>query len=159
MTKTLQEVLDALAKPFPEKQVKWRVGSTNQDKSRGMALAYIDSRDAMNRFDKVLDGLWQDRYEETQSGIIVCNIGVKLGGEWMWRADGAGKTDFEGDKGGMSDAFKRAAVKWGVGRYLYYLPAPWVETEPAGKSAKIKETPKLPHWATPDGWEERKEQE
>jgi hypothetical protein len=35
----------------------------------------------------------------------------------------------EADKGGISDAFKRAAVKWGIGRYLYDLKSPWVPCE------------------------------
>jgi hypothetical protein len=29
----------------------------------------------------------------------------------------------------MSDAFKRAAVKWGIGRYLYRLPNVWAPCE------------------------------
>jgi hypothetical protein len=37
-------------------------------------------------------------------------------------------------KGSYSDAFKRAAVKWGVGRYLYALDAPWVDIEKRGNS-------------------------
>jgi len=57
--------------------------------------------------------------------------------EWIWKADGAGDTDVEAEKGAISDAFKRAAVKWGVGRYLYDLDSPWVALEPSGRSFKI----------------------
>jgi hypothetical protein len=43
----------ALFAPFPPGRVSWRVGSTTQDKKRGMALAYIDARDVMDRLDAV----------------------------------------------------------------------------------------------------------
>ena len=60
-----------------------------------------------------------------------------MDGGWVAKADGAGDTAHEAEKGGISDAFKRAAVQWGVGRYLYRLESPWVAIEPAGKSYKI----------------------
>ena len=59
-------------------------------------------------------------------------------GRWVWKSDGAGATDFEGAKGAFSDSFKRAAVHWGIGRYLYDLDAPWVAIEQRGKSSVIK---------------------
>jgi hypothetical protein len=49
-------------------------------------------------------------------------------------------------KGAYSDAFKRAAVHWGVGRYLYSHEALWVELKD-GKY--FKETPKLPSSLSP----------
>jgi hypothetical protein len=51
--------------------------------------------------------------------------------------NGAGDSDVEAEKGAISDAFKRAAVKWGIGRYLYDLDSPWVDLVPAGKGFKI----------------------
>jgi hypothetical protein len=63
---------------------------------------------------------------------------IRCDAEWLWKADGAGDTDVEAEKGALSDAFKRAAVRWGVGRYLYGLPSPWVEVEPAGRSVRIR---------------------
>jgi hypothetical protein len=51
----------------------------------------------------------------------------------------------EAEKGAISDAFKRAAVMWGIGRYLYDLDSPWVQIEPRGRSFTIapSEHPKL----------------
>ncbi len=143
-----------LTAPFPPERVSWRVGSTNKEKTRGMALAYIDARDVMERLDEVCGPAgWQCRYPHA-NGKTVCEIGVLIERptadgpyerEWVWKADGAGDTDFEAEKGALSDAFKRAAVRWGIGRYLYDVAAPWVEIEPAGKSFKIvdKEMGKL----------------
>jgi hypothetical protein len=137
--------LSKLKTPFPPDRISWRVGSTTADKKRGMALAYIDARDVMERLDEVCGpGGWQCAYPHA-TGKTVCSIGVKVENEWVWKSDGAGDTDFEADKGALSDAFKRAAVRWGVGRYLYDVDAPWVEIEPMGKSFKIaaSELPKL----------------
>jgi hypothetical protein len=55
----------------------------------------------------------------------------------VWKSDGAGDSDVEAEKGAVSDAFKRAAVKWGVGRYLYDLDSPWVALEKRGNSYAI----------------------
>jgi hypothetical protein len=58
-------------------------------------------------------------------------------GAWIWKADGAGATDVEGEKGMLSDALKRAAVRWGVGRYLYEMNSPWVAIVQRGKSSYL----------------------
>lgn len=123
-----QDLFDGLAAPFPAESIDWRVGSRTQDKKKGMALAYVDARVVMDRFDTVCgpDG-WQCSY--TPAGaMLICNIGARMpDGTWVWKSNGAGQTDVEGEKGMASDAFKRAAVLWGVGRYLYDIPSPWVE--------------------------------
>lgn len=129
-----------LKKPFLPKQVSWRVGSTNADKSKGMALAYIDARDVQDRLDEVCGGMgWQSRYVPMHDKKTVCEIGIysEFHNAWIWKSDGAGDSDIEAEKGALSDAFKRAAVRWGVGRYLYDLESPWVALEPAGRSFKI----------------------
>ena len=133
----MSDIFEQLASPFDPAEVDWRVGSTTQDKSKGMALAYIDARTVMDRLDTVCGPAgWQCRYvmEGTKT---VCEIGVRCGDEWVWKADGAGDSDIEAEKGALSDAFKRAAVRWGVGRYLYNLKSPWVAVKPFGKSFVI----------------------
>lgn len=149
------EIKRALERPFPVDRIHWRVGATSGDKSRGIALAYVDSRDVMKRLDDVLGPEnWQRRYSHVVNGLVVCEVGVKFGDEWVWKADGAGQTDYEGEKGSMSDSFKRAAVNFGVARYLYALPAPWVAIKPQGKSYVLAETPHLPKWASPEGYDQ-----
>ena len=110
------DVLTMLKLPFGKGELKWRQGRG------GMQLAYIDARCAMKRLDDVvgIDG-WQDSYKSLD-GRTVCELSLKINGVWITKTDGAGDTNIEGEKGGLSDAFKRAAVKFGVGRYLYYVP-------------------------------------
>jgi hypothetical protein len=130
---------DKLRAPFPPERVSWRVGSTTPDKSKGLAFAYIDARDVMDRLDEVCgpDG-WQNSYPHA-NGKTVCRIEIRVNGEWIGKENGAGDSDVEAEKGALSDALKRAAVQWGIGRYLYDVTPPWVEIEPMGKSFKIKE--------------------
>lgn len=124
---------NALKAPFPPDMVEWRVGSTSKDKTKGMALAYIDARAVQDRLDEVCGPEnWQCRFPHAGTKTV-CEIGVAVRDRdavhWIWKADGAGDTDFEAEKGALSDAFKRAAVKWGIGRYLYDMPAPWVKID------------------------------
>lgn len=127
----------ALSAPFPADRISWRVGSTTKDKARGMALAYIDARDVYDRLDQVCGpGGWQCRYPHADKKTV-CEIGIKVGDEWIWKANGAGDSDVEAEKGALSDALKRAAVAWGIGRYLYDLDSPWVPLEAKGSSYVI----------------------
>lgn len=135
-------LFEQLSAPFPPASIHWRVGSTNQAKTSGLALAYLDARDVMERLDSVVGPAnWQNRYPHA-NGKTVCEIGIKIDGEWIWKADGSGDTDVEAEKGALSDAFKRAAVRWGIGQYLYGLGNVWVEIEPMGRSFKIKDSEK-----------------
>lgn len=122
--------LKYLASPFPKQSIHWRAQSVTKDGTKAMALAYLDARDVQDRLDLVCGPEnWQCDYTETARGRIIGRIGIRIGDEWVWKSDGAGDTAVEGEKGGISDAFKRAAVPWGIGRYLYRLSAPWVPCE------------------------------
>ena len=136
--KTALQIYDELSQPFANEEIDWRIGSTNQDKSKGMALAYLDARCVMDRLDSVCGpGNWQCNYLFGSGTSTVCNLGILMDGSWIWKADGAGATDVEGEKGALSDALKRAAVRFGVGRYLYELKSPWVAITPMGRSFRI----------------------
>ncbi len=126
-----------LREPLPPSKVSWRVARVVDDKGetgKAQVLAYIDARDVMERLDYIcgLDG-WQCRYSHT-ANKTVCDIGIKINGEWLWKSDGAGDTDVEAEKGALSDAFKRAAVRWGIGRYLYDLGNNYAEVTKRGKT-------------------------
>lgn len=132
------DIYRRLSMPFPTSSISWRVGSTNErdGKTFGLPLAYIDARDVMDRLDDVVGPQnWQDKYSFAGPKTI-CAIGINVG-EWVWKEDGAGDTNYEADKGALSDAFKRAAVRWGIGRYLYGLKSGLVEVEKRGKNVII----------------------
>lgn len=144
---------ELLQRPFPANKISWRVGATSRDKTSCIALAYIDARDVMHRLDGVVGfDKWQCRYPTSDAGLLICEIGLYINDQWIWKANGAGDTQVEAEKGKCSDAFKRAAVLWGVGQYLYSLPNAWVAYDQ--KKRKITQTPNLPKWATPEGYDE-----
>lgn len=123
------EELKQLFAEFPRDAISWRAQSMTKDGTKAMALAYIDARDVMDRLDDVCGSEnWQDRYEFHGSRTI-CYLSIRVNGEWITKADGAGDSDVEAEKGAISDALKRSAVKWGIGRYLYSIVTPWVPCE------------------------------
>jgi hypothetical protein len=128
--------------PFPYKDVEWKIQVATQDKTRGMAVAYLNSRAIQTRLDEKIGPCnWKNTYLPWQNNAQLCGLSIydKERGEWVTKYDGAENTDIEPIKGGLSDSFKRAACVWGIGRYLYQLPSIWVEIEQEGKSIVIKE--------------------
>ncbi len=109
--------LKGLKKTMP---YKWRIQSINS--YAATCVAYIDARDVMDILDEVVGaGNWQDSYEVI-GGNLYCDIAINVGdGLWVSKTDCGTESKIEKEKGQSSDAFKRAAVKWGIGRFLYSL--------------------------------------
>lgn len=129
MATKFPEIFAALARPFSTQEVKARKGGG------GQVLHYITMRTAQNRFDEVLGPeSWRVRYTETRDGIK-CGIAIRLGDsdEWIEKEDGGGfagmPAEDDNEKSGYADAFKRAAVTFGVGRYLYRDGVPHFEAD------------------------------
>lgn len=132
--------LKLLSAPFPPDRISWRVGPMLTDKTKGIPLAYIDARDVMDRLDQVCGPEnWSDDYPHIGQ-TTVCRISILIDNVWVGKSDGSGTTDVEAEKGQLSDAFKRAGYKWGIGRYLYDIKASWVKIEPRGKSFVIADS-------------------
>lgn len=105
----------------------WRVQSFSKNKASGQCVAYIDARDVMKILDEAVGAEnWQDDYKVVNN-MLIAGIGIKCGEEWVWKWDTGSESNMEAEKGHMSDAFKRAAVKWGVGRFLYDFPIQYVD--------------------------------
>ncbi len=91
----------------------------------GRRLPFITARTAMNRLDHVLGPEnWWDSYSPRGEHSVFCHLTIRLpDGSTLTKTDvggGAGMDDLgDDDKSAVSDAFKRAAVKFGVARYLY----------------------------------------
>src|SRR5262249_22229467 len=121
-----------LAAPFPAAEIRFKPQTITKDGQRALAIAYIDARAVMDRLDTVcgVDG-WGDHYEALPDGSVVCTLRVKIGETWIAKQDVGSPSEQpdEGDrhKAAFSDALKRAAVKYGIGRYLYRLPRQWVD--------------------------------
>lgn len=148
--------LQRLAEPFDPADVKFKPQAVKGN--RALAIAYADVRAVMDRLDDVIGPAnWQDDYEVLPDNSVVCRLSVTVhDGDKRRRVR---KTDVGspseqpdgGDrlKAAFSDALKRAAVKFGIGRYLYRLPQQWADYDPAKRS--FAQPPRLPSWALPSG--------
>ena len=130
-----KEMLEILSRPFDPKEVEVKVQVVSKDRAKGQVVAYVDARTVLDRLDEAVGPTgWSDGYEVLNNGTdydgrrlveVKCTLTVL----------GISKEDVgEGDslKAAFSDALKRAAVKFGVGRYLYRLPKVWVDLDERG---------------------------
>lgn len=139
------EIERQLAAPFDSNEVKWKPQAISG--SRALAVAYVDARVIQDRLDEVLGVTgWQDHYEFLSDGSCLCKLSARIAGEWIVKMDVGGQSEQpdEGDrkKAALSDSLKRAAVKFGIGRYLYRLPSQWADYDPKKKC--FAKTPQLP---------------
>jgi hypothetical protein len=157
---TIQQKLE---KPFPKEEIEWRIQKSgfSGDKPYAMVLCYVQNRAIQKRLDDIFTPMgWQNAFKEWRDNSQLCGISIwdvdKM--EWITKWDGADETDVEGTKGGLSNSMKRAAVQWGIGRYLYQLDATFAECSTDKKQgwnkAKTKDgkdfywkEPTLPAWA------------
>ncbi len=111
------EFFASLGAAFDDREVRVR-------SQAGRQLSYITARTAMNRLDEVAGPEnWWDEYFPGEHSVI-CKLTLRLpDGSIVTKSDAGGYAGMadqgDDDKSGFSDSFKRAAVKFGVGRYLY----------------------------------------
>jgi len=140
----MSDLLKKLREPFRKEELEFRVGATNNDKSMGLALAYVQARAIQNRLDELfgVDG-WTVSYKEISAGFI-CSLSIKINDRWITKEDGAGMTEYESVKGGISNAFKRVASSgFGIGRYLYNAKKNWYPIRQQGKGYVFTDAPVL----------------
>ncbi len=140
----------ALTAPFPPDAVHFKPLAVKGN--RALAAAYLDARAVMQRLDSVFGvGGWKDAYQLVAGGSVVCTLSVRVDGEWVEKTDVGSPSEQPDDgdklKAAFSDALKRAAIKLGIGRYLYRLPRLWVDYDP--QKREFVKPPLLPAWALP----------
>lgn len=96
----------------------------------GRPFEFVTTGAVMNRLDEVLGPeSWWDEFSATEEAVV-CRLTIRLpDGRTITkagagRADGSRDTDGDDQESGYSEAFKRAAAKFGVARYLYRDGAP-----------------------------------
>jgi hypothetical protein len=141
---------ERLTMPFELEELKYKPQAVKGD--RALAVFFIDSRVVMDRLDEVfgVDG-WMDEYTPLGDGSVMCKLSVWVADKWISKTD-VGSPSEQPDSGdrtkaAFSDALKRVAVKFGIGRYLYKLPLVWLGYDP--QKRKFTEVPKMPSWAMP----------
>src|SRR5689334_18389462 len=119
-------IRQALAAPFQPEQVSWRVQGKANSQGKAQVLAYLSARDVQDRLDEAVGPEnWSFDWQPiaVEGGDLKVAKGV-LTIHGVSKSDVGDASTFEGNKGTVSDCFKRAAIQWGIGRYLYELPSP-----------------------------------
>lgn len=138
------EQIAKLREATPEHEVLWRVLRTQKDNELyGECVPYVDARFVFDRLDEVIGPHeWQDDITAWEYGGVKATISILVDGHWVSKSDvgiRAGVSDGRGGtndemkiKGDPSDAIKRAAVHWGIGRDLYRADTVWCNLDQWG---------------------------
>lgn len=133
-TRLTAQMMEALAEPFLVEAIQWKPGSTTKDKSRGLALAYVDSRHYQDRLNAVCGADWSDSYQVTSMGnkvVVVCQL--TLFGTTRSDVGECDLSDPNAITTAKAQSFKRSSTAFGLGAYLYRLPRMWVDYDPKRK--------------------------
>jgi hypothetical protein len=132
----LTDVIVELKRPMTPAAVKWKVQTalgSPADPWGALIVPYIDQRLATGRLNTVIPGDWYEgvpgpdgRPDPTVPGFELVDWGY--GGTMLCRLTVCGRTHIDVGNGGsdgkamVSDSLKRAAVKFGIGAFLYAIP-------------------------------------
>jgi len=163
----IKELTTALEAPFDPNVIEWRVINTSKNGGppRGQVIPYADQRAYIDRLNALLSPAgWSRKYvvgtsanfqrgkdQKTVAKVFVtCELTIfGLGSHSAtgeeWADDDNAATSAE------AQAFKRSCCCVGLGRYLYYFSGEWVDLDDRKRPKRI---PKLPQWATPEGWKQ-----
>lgn len=114
--------IQVLSEPFDEKTISVKVQSFNRERTKAMLVCYLQHTDVYARIEKV-DPAWTSEVVQTEKGHESYLVRVKM------TIKGVSRDNFGegGDlKGATSDAIKRAAMLFGIGRYLYDSETVWI---------------------------------
>lgn len=152
--KTNEQIFRELAAPFKITGAdgqqyynhKWKM-QTNT----GLCVPYIDSRQVSTRLNEVLgvDG-WSDTLIETTGNYMICELTCYINSKAITKSNVGTPGNVEKDKSQASDALKRAAVKFGIGEYLYHMEPVKVNTVTGGNGKKVPATSEGKPLATGD---------
>jgi hypothetical protein len=149
----------ALAAPFSPDVVRKRDND---------GALYITARSILNRLDEVCgpEG-WRARYEKWSEDAVLCRLSIRMpDGKWITKMDVGSYTNMaeknkrldpgDDDKAGLSDSLKRAAVQFGISRYLYrdlvpdFVAARYVfdASRPQARPAQPQQGPQRGSWGS-----------
>jgi hypothetical protein len=143
------DVWAKLAAPVPSGTISWRQDgkvTARDGKYFARFVAYIEANTVRERLDTVVPGEWDLTLEllPTLAGEdgdgAQCSFKARLQILGVIREDIGTGRDY---KQASTDAFKRAAVRFGIAHELYGYEQNWVEMDGDGKYARPVEDPQL----------------
>lgn len=135
------DIWSRLSAPTPLSEIQWRQdGRPLQRDGRYIArfVAFVDAQFVRERLDSVVPGEWDLHLDPLAAaadpdGVAVMAFKAKLQILGVVREDVGQGQDY---KAAASDAFKRAAMRFGIAHDLYRLENNWVQVDGDGKYAK-----------------------
>lgn len=152
--------LKYLSEPFDNDQISIKIQSTNKDRTKAMLVQYVQHTEVYKRLEEI-DPAWS--CEVMSKGTLTETMGTKtvttIYVSMRMTVKGVVRENVgDGDdyKSAYSDALKRVAMLFGVGRWLYDSETVWVPyneqtdkykswtIEEFQKYSRIKPAPKQP---------------
>lgn len=162
-----EKLAKALSEPFDLELLGWKPQALNADKTQALVAPYADPRAYTDRLNDVLGpGGWEEKFTvvsvpfrrkdswkadaswiEGTKVIVTCELAIP----GLGRHVDVGEEETGDENVGTSafaQAFKRACVKFGLGRYLYDFPkGMWAPYD--AKRKQVTAPPPIPAWAKP----------
>jgi hypothetical protein len=142
------DIWSKLSAALPSGVISWRQdGKPVQRDGKYVArfVAYIDANTVRERLDSVVPGEWDLTLEllptlagQDENGDQTCSFKARLQILGVIREDVGTGRDY---KSAATDAFKRAAVRFGIAHELYAFEQNWVQVDGDGRYAKPLEDP------------------
>jgi len=142
------DIWSKLSAPLPSGVISWRQdGKPVQRDGKFVArfVAYIDANTVRERLDSVVPGEWDLTLEllptlagQDENGEQTCSFKARLQILGVIREDVGTGRDY---KSAATDAFKRAAVRFGIAHELYGFEQNWVQVDGDSRYAKPLDDP------------------
>jgi hypothetical protein len=145
------DVWARLAAPLSTETIFWRQDGkpiTRDGKVLARFVAYVEANTVRERLDAVVPGEWDltltplPQIAGEPAGESTCSFKARLQVLGVVREDIGTGRDY---KQASTDAFKRAAVRFGIAHELYSYGHNWVELDGEGRYAKPVEDPAVVH--------------
>lgn len=133
------EIVNKLRQPFALEHIRWKIQTNPKEgQEHGVVVVFVDARTIAAHLDDVVPGQWSTDYtlppitvglpalecRLTVCGVTRCDVGTVA----------PSKTADADTKDLYSDAFKRAAVQYGIGAFLYRFPQVRAKVEKFGST-------------------------
>jgi len=109
---------------FPESDIEWVIIQSGGFKSNNadvwvLVAPYVRNKTIQDRLDVVMGPEnWRNEFVKWGESGVLCGLSLRVNNEWITKYDGSSETEIEAVKGGFTSSMKRAAMQWGIGRYL-----------------------------------------
>ena len=145
---SLAGLRERLTAPFPAALIHWKPQIFSPDRARVMLVPYLDARAVQARLDELCADDWQFAVQAIPGNMRALKGRLTLMGVAREDIGEAPEGSADTLKAASSDALKRCALQFGIGRYLHDVPGCWADWNEDQRRPLTR--PELPDWARPD---------